>query len=178
MAHPLYPFQGSWRSTLGVLPSSRFVSHGSEGDVSSAFGDGQNYFYVSNVRFTTLLEFGIEVGSQLAQEPRDRESVARLRNSVDHEFWNGFELDLDKYFLTIGERKFWASVFLAVAWRVFHRQIGNQDDSTWQVAVISECRMISLMLTHLVWSEERGWYPEDALAEGARPDPMRLHNKA
>jgi hypothetical protein len=146
--------------------------------VSSAFGDGHNYFYVSNVRFTTLIEFAIEVGSDLALEQSERDSVARLRNSLEHEFWNGFDIDLDKYFPTIEERKFWAAVFLATAWRVFRRQIGNQDNSTWQVPVISECRMISLMLTHLVWKEDRGWYPQDFLADGARPDPMRLHNMA
>lgn len=146
--------------------------------MASAFGDGHNYFYVSNTRFDTLINFAIEVGSDLAKNDVERNSVARLKNSWEHEFWNGIDIDLDKYFLTIDERKFWAAVFLAIAWRVYHRQIGNQNDSTWQVSVISECRMISLMLTHLVWKEERDWYPEDSLAEGARPDPMRLQNKA
>jgi hypothetical protein len=28
-----------------------------------------------------------------------------------------------------------------------------------------------------VWKQERGWYPDDHLAQGARLDPIRLQNK-
>ncbi len=169
---------GDPRLLYELRHSEIFRSIKREVPLSADFSDGENSFTVSNIRFGSLIDFAIAVGTDLAATEQERASVARLSHSREKEFWPGHGLKLNEYFTDLDDRKFWAIVFHAIACLVFRREIGNQDDDSWQVGVISECRMVSLMLTHLVWTEDRGWYPEDSLEFGAVPDSIRLQNKA
>jgi hypothetical protein len=144
--------------------------------MATAFKSDGQFFYVSNRRFDTLIDFAITTGRNLVRTEAERTSVARIEHSRDHEWWPGFDVDLGEYFSKLDDRKLWAIVFNEIAWQIFDRRIGNQENATWQVSVITECRMISLFLEMLVWKDERGWKAERRSIdeEGMRPDALRL----
>jgi len=149
--------------------------------MTSSFVSGKNYFYVANRRFDTLVSFALEVASELANEANEIASVGQLQRAFKNDFWPGCGIELDKFFTEQWERKFWARAFDEVAWRVFERRLGNQEDSSWQVSVIAEARVISIFLTELVWIEgEREWHPtrpKQDDPDSMKPDAKRIRGQ-
>jgi hypothetical protein len=129
---------------------------------------------VANRRFATLIEAAIELGTELKDHEFQTEFITRLSQWWQKESFPGISFDFEQKFTTLDERKFWAQVFETLAWRVFHRRWGNQENDTWQVSLITECHVLSTMLMELVWEDERGWYPERGDRDGIRPDPLNL----
>ena len=145
-----------------------------ENHMSGAFTCGKNYLYLSNVRCRVLIEAAIEVATELAVTDEERTSVDRLIRWWKEGTFPGIDLDLDRHFQTMAERKLWAQAFETLGWRVFHRCWGNQENQTWQVGFISHCHVVSRMITSLVWQEDRTWYPANGDEDGMLPDPMRI----
>ena len=161
-------------STRAVIDRSTIHFSDRKSNMSGAFASGKSYVYVSNLRFRIILEAAIEVARELANTEPEKKSVVELERWWNEESWPGIGIDLDEQFHTTEEYKLWAQAFESLAWRVFHRKWGNQDDETWQVGFIGSCHVISRMLTELVWKEDRMWWPAQCDTEGIRPDPMRI----
>jgi hypothetical protein len=116
------------------------------------------FLWVSNMSFLTLLDFANDVGESIAGDADERAFVARLRQfgaSPDAQI--GF--DLADRFPTISEKKWWARVFSLVARRIYLRQLGNQEDQAWQPSAIGDAYVVARMLTRAVQEVELAWHP-------------------
>jgi hypothetical protein len=127
--------------------------------VSSDISQGDQYLWVSNHRFTTLLAFALEVGSESARSEDERRYVDRLRE-FGQQAWPGISFDLNERFPEIAEKKFWAGIFHDVARRIFLRKIGNHEVAFWQTSAIGDAYVVARMLTAAVQAKELGWHPE------------------
>jgi hypothetical protein len=116
------------------------------------------FIWVSNTRHLALLDFAIDVGASIARAEDERAFVERLKafsTSPDA----ALAFDLDACFPTIAEKKWWARVYRLVARRIYLRQLGNQDDQTWQPTTIGDAYVVARLLTRAVQEVELGWHP-------------------
>ena len=141
--------------------------------MSGSFECGSSYFYVSNVRFRTYVEYAIEVGGRLAQTDAEQSFVAKLRE-FEGSIWPGIGLDLEKFFVDIAERKFWSVAFLQLAGEFYERQRGDHSQQgRLIIPVIAECYTLSRMLCQLVNQTEPDWNPLP-ITDEHQPGPFRL----
>ena len=127
--------------------------------MASDISQGEQYLWVSNRRLFTLLDFGCEVGAQLASAPSEVEFVGRLKRFGEGAF-PGISFELDVVFPTTQERKWWARVFHIVASRVFRRVLGDHEHMGWQPSTIGDAYVIARMLTRAVQEVELAWHPD------------------
>jgi hypothetical protein len=136
--------------------------------VSTEISLKDQYIWVSNRRFSTLLEFVHQVGADRAGTEEERRSVERLRRFVDEEAWPGISFGMDKHFDAVAEKKFWAIVFQDIDQRISLRQIGHHDVTIWQSTAIGDAYVIERLLTRAVQEVEPARRPdtENAREEG------------
>ena len=118
----------------------------------------EQFIYVSNQRFGTLIELALEVGQKTAESDTDRAFVACLREK-NESFFPGFDFAMETEFPSLEERKFWARVFYDLSYKIFRREIGNQDVSFWQYSAIGDAYLIGRILTKSVQEQELAWHP-------------------
>jgi len=134
--------------------------------MSSCISVGEQYIFVSNMRFATLRSFALEVAEATSRSEEERDWVQELRRWEDEEWFNGTDFDMDERFPTVEEKKFWAAVFFDVADAVFRRELGNQTITTWQASAIGDAWIIARMLTTaLQWEEHGGSPPKRTLSD-------------
>lgn len=126
--------------------------------MSSAFKYHDQFFYVSNLTFFRLIEFGLEVGGRIAATDLEKAYVSGLRERSTA-FYPGYDLAIEQEFPSRDERKFWARVFFDLAYLIFRREIGKHDVSFWQSADIGHTYLLARMITRSVQEEEQAWYP-------------------
>ena len=90
--------------------------------MSGAIRYKDQFFYVSNGQFDSLVEFGLEVGQKTAETDAEKAYVSALRERRDA-FFPGYDLAIEREFPSRDERKFWARVFFDLAHLVFRREI-------------------------------------------------------
>jgi hypothetical protein len=117
------------------------------------------FLWVSNERLSTLIAFALKVGGETAQSDEELRSVENLRQ-FDEQAWPGISFDLEDRFPTIAEKKFWARVFHDLAHRIFLRQLGNQEVTSWQASAIGDAYVVSRMLARAVQEAEPIWHPD------------------
>jgi hypothetical protein len=117
------------------------------------------FFCVSNQRFHSLIEFGLEVGQKSAATDVERSYVSGLRERSGA-FYPGYDLAIEQEFPSRDERKFWARVFFDLAHLIFQREIGKQDISFWQYSAVGDAYLLGRMITRSVQEEESGWHPK------------------
>lgn len=127
--------------------------------MGSAIKYHDQFFYVSNQRFYTLIEFGLEVGERAAQTEAERSYVSELRERSAG-FWLGYDLAIESEFPSQDERQFWACVYFDVAYLIFRREIGNHDVTFWQYSAIGDAYLMARMITRSVQEEELAWHPK------------------
>jgi hypothetical protein len=121
---------------------------------------GDQQLVVSNRRFFAHISFAQEVAVELAETDQQKCFVSDFKRWWDTEFFNGFDFDLDHVFPSIDQKKFWAICFQELAHRIYRREIGNQDDQTWQPTAIGDAYMTSRMLVDAVSKEiNEPWAP-------------------
>ena len=128
--------------------------------MSSSIRYKDQFCYVSNMRFGTLLGFALEVGENEVKNNEEKRYVEILKYKIEHEFWNGYDLYIEQEFNSINERKFWSRCMYNVAHLIFKHKLGNQDISFWQASAIGDAYIFARMLTRSVQEEEQGWHPE------------------
>lgn len=121
------------------------------------------FFYVSNQRFHSLVEFGLEIGQKSAATETERAFVAGLRARSDA-FFPGYDLAIEREFPSREERKFWARVFFDLAYLIFRREVGAQDTTFWQYSAVGDAYLLGRMITRSVQEEEQGWSPKTMAA--------------
>jgi hypothetical protein len=126
--------------------------------MASCISYKEQFIWVSNQRFAALIEFAIQIGEQTATTPDERAAVARLRKAGEA-FYPGYDFHLDREFITLDERKFWARCFHDVARAIFLRQVGEHDTEFWQSGAIGDAYLIGRLLTQAVREVEQGWSP-------------------
>lgn len=126
--------------------------------MASDISIGEQFLWVSNMRFFALVDFACEVGSDIAREEDEKAYVVRLSEFGGSAF-PGISFDLAACFPSTVEKKWWARVFHVVARRVYLRTLGNQADQSWQPSLIGDAYVIARMLTHAVQTTERAWHP-------------------
>jgi hypothetical protein len=127
--------------------------------MSSCISYQDQFFYVSNQRFRSLIEFGLEVGQRCAETEVERSYVSGLRGRSSA-FFPGYDLAIEQEFPLRDERKFWARVFFDLAHLIFRREIGNQDITFWQYSAVGDAYLLGRMITRSVQEEETGWHPK------------------
>jgi hypothetical protein len=142
----------------------------SEDGLASDICYKDQYFWVANSRLSTLIEFALEVGQNLASTPQEAELVARLRRDEDEDLFPGCSFDLGERFPTLPSKMFWARVFREVAHQIFLRQLGNEEIDSWQASTIGDACLIDHMLTHAVRVEESHCLPPGVDAQTAEED--------
>jgi hypothetical protein len=144
--------------------------------VSSEISLKDQYIWVSNQRFSTLLAFAVEVGGEQARTDEERRAVERLRRFADEEARPGTSFDLDERFPEVAEKKFWAGIFHDIGRRIFLRQIGHHDVTFWQSSAIGDAYVIARLLTRAVHDVEVGWHPDTENArEASAHDSGRIN---
>lgn len=127
--------------------------------MSSCISYQDQFFYVSNQRFHSLIEFGLQVAEKTSESDGERPFIAGLRErSVA--FFPGYEFAIEQEFPTRDERKFWARVFFDLAYLIFKREIGNQDTTFWQYSAVGDAYLLGRMITCSVQEEELAWHPK------------------
>jgi hypothetical protein len=127
--------------------------------MSSAIQYKDQFFYVSNRQFDSLIEFGLEVAQKTAQTDEEKGYVSGLSGRRDS-FYPGYDLAIEREFPSRDERKFWARVFFDLAHLAFRREIGKHDASFWQYSFVGDAYLLGRMLTRSVQEEELGWHPK------------------
>lgn len=117
------------------------------------------FFYISNQRFCSLIEFGLEVGQKSAETDVEESYVTGLRVRSGA-FYSGYDLAIEREFPSRDERKFWARVFFDLAHLIFRREIGNQDVAFWQYSAVGDAYLLGRMITRSVQEEELAWHPK------------------
>jgi hypothetical protein len=103
---------------------------------SSIFTD-RDTWHVQNMMFWRVLSMASSVGQEIAKNPTELIWVARLRRFAEDS--NGPytpDIEVSNLFESAAEAIFWAQVMFDIATRIYERQIGNQEDQTWQTATI------------------------------------------
>jgi hypothetical protein len=96
--------------------------------MASEIHHGNQSHQVSNGRFSSLMEFGLQVADETARSEEERRWIERFRVFKERAF-AGIGLDLNDQFPEVNEKRFWARVYFDVARRIFLRQLGNQEIS-------------------------------------------------
>jgi len=117
------------------------------------------FFYVSNQRFDSLIEFGLEVGQKTAGSEEERSYISGL-NKKRAALYPGYDFAIESEFPSWNERKFWARVFFDLGHLVFLREIGNQESSFWQSSFVGDAHLLGRMITRSVQEEEQAWHPK------------------
>ena len=126
--------------------------------MASAISFKDQFFYVSNQRFHSLIEFGMEVGEKTATTDEDKSFVSDLRKRSDA-FYPGYDFAIEREFPSLIESKFWARVFFELAHLIFRREIGNQEDTFWQYSAVGDAYLFGRVITRSVQEEEQAWLP-------------------
>jgi len=127
--------------------------------MASAIKYHDQFFYVSNQRFSSLIEFGLEVAEKAAETDAERSYVSKLRERFAG-FYPGYDLAIEREFPSRDERKFWARVFFDLAHLIFRREVGNHEVTFWQYSAVSDAYLLGRMITRSVQEEELGWHPK------------------
>ncbi|MCY1243682.1 hypothetical protein J2W27_002653 [Variovorax boronicumulans] len=113
--------------------------------MSSMIFLGDQEIFVSNRRFSTLVEFGLEVADSVASSERDLTFVQKLKAEAQS-FYRGIDLDLEKLFLAKDEFRFWSMVYAELAVRIERKEIGNPEGEDWRPSATAEALALSKML--------------------------------
>ena len=128
---------------------------------------GDQFVWVSNGRFSTLIAFAIQVGGDAARSDDQRCYVDRLQQ-FEERAWPGIGFDLAKHFPEVAEKKWWAGVFHDVARRIFLRRVGNHETTCWQSSAIGDAYIVARILISAVQAVEIAWHPDtEDTREGA-----------
>ncbi|MES2571115.1 MAG: hypothetical protein V4710_13795 [Verrucomicrobiota bacterium] len=127
--------------------------------MASCISYQDQFFFVSNQRFSSLIEFGIEVGRRSAETATEKSYLSGLKERSDA-FYPGYDLAIEREFPCREERKFWARVFFDLAYLIFRREIGNQAVTFWQYSAVGDACLLGRMITRSVQEEEQGWHPK------------------
>jgi len=127
--------------------------------MSSRVSYHDQFFYISNMQFSNLIEFGMEVAGKSAETDNERSFLHELRLRSEA-YSPGYDLDIEEEFPSCEERKFWARIFYDVAYLIFRREIGNHAELFWQHTVIGDAYSLARMLTRSVQEEELAWHPK------------------
>ncbi len=127
---------------------------------------GEQSLWVSSARLSALVSFALDVGTARASTADRKAAIASLRQ-FESSMWPGIDFDLEARFATTEEKKFWAGVFFDVARRIFLRQIGDHDSTSWQSGAIGDAYIVARILTRAVQQQELGWHPETESATEA-----------
>src|SRR5438552_4094939 len=109
--------------------------------MASAIKYHDQFFYVSNQRFSALVGFGLEVGERVAETEAERSYVLGLRKRSEA-FYPGYDLAIESEFPSRDERKFWARVFFDLAYLIFGKEIGKEDTSFWQYSAVGDAYLL------------------------------------
>ena len=126
--------------------------------MASAFKYHDQFFYVSNRRFSALITFGLQVGAKSASTETERSYVSGLRKRREA-FYPGYDLGIESEFSSREERKFWARVFFDLAYLIFRKEVGKQDTAFWQYSAVGDAYLLARMITRSVQEEEQAWHP-------------------
>jgi len=127
--------------------------------MASCISYHDQFFYVSNQRFSSLIDGALEVGQKAAEGETERAYVSGLRHRSDT-FYPGYDFAIERELPARDERKFWARVFFDLAHLIFLRQIGNQEGTFWQSSAVGDAYLLGRMITRSVQEEEQAWHPK------------------
>lgn len=82
---------------------------------------------VSNQRFDSLIEFGIEVAGGVAATADERSFLERLRSKYRDNMYRGYDMLIDEEFASPNERLFWSKVYEDLSHKVIAREVVNPD---------------------------------------------------
>jgi hypothetical protein len=106
---------------------------------------GDQRLRLSNLRMCSHVTFAIEVARDVARTDDERAMTERFAAweevGCPHE-----DLDLELRFPSLAEKRFWARIFADVAQRIFLREIGNQDVTSWQAGAIGDAYVTARFL--------------------------------
>ena len=127
--------------------------------MASCFSYHEQFFYVSNQRFDSLMDFGLEVANK---GPATEVELVYISKLIERKgsFYPGYDFAIEREFPSRNERKFWARIFFDLAHLIFQRQIGNQGATFWQYSAVGDAYLLGRMITRSVQDEEPGWHPK------------------
>lgn len=126
---------------------------------------------VSNMMFWRVLEFGQDIARELAATPAERDSVGPVGRRLEQAGTYSPDLSAEELFGGALELAFWSTVFIEVAERVYRRQIGNQEDQSWQVSTIWAAFGLGRLLDQTASQVKKRCAPAEP---GAAPDTGRV----
>lgn len=142
--------------------------------MASEISIGEQCLWVANHRLRSLINFVIEVATDVPTTDQEEEFIAKFMRWDEEEYFPGIGLNLNERFPTTVEKRFWSKIFMNVARRIFSRQLGNQDDESWQCSAIGDAYITARMLTKAIQMETgTSWHPdsEDTL------NPQEYYNR-
>jgi hypothetical protein len=116
----------------------------------------EQFVQVNNMQFARLIDFGIELGEQAAEDG-ERPFVERMKKMRDECFFPGRGIDIDEDFPEISERKFWSRIFFDLSRAIFDRKVGLHDHSFWQAQAIHQAHAAGLIFEYAVRDNEPRW---------------------
>ncbi|MDX5993940.1 hypothetical protein [Ectopseudomonas alcaliphila] len=115
--------------------------------MAGAFSAEDQHHFVSNKRFCALMEWAIEVASEI-NEAQAADFVAKMQQGYDELYAICTDIDLDKE-LDKKEQVFWSKAFQIVGHRLFNRTLGSTESDDWRPSAIADAFTISRMLQKL-----------------------------
>jgi len=82
--------------------------------MSTCISFREQYVWVSNKRFNTLMLFAIEVGQNMASTELEQSFVQSLQETYKN-FMGGFDFEMENEFTSLDKKKFWSCIFSDVA---------------------------------------------------------------
>jgi hypothetical protein len=120
--------------------------------MSSSIYNQDDSWDVSNQVFWRVLDFANEVGNEIAQNETELEWLKILPTSESDNIGSTPDINAAEIFSTPEAIDFWIKVLEELARRVFDREIGSNEDTTWQVPTIWAVHGLTLFLRRVkVW---------------------------
>ena len=111
--------------------------------MSAGFHKGNRSVIVSNKRFESLINFAIQVGTELASQPDERKCISILQQFYSQAYL-GKDLQIEEEFPSTSQQSFMARTFHLLSIKISSNSICNEEPpNDWRPSASKEAAEIA-----------------------------------
>ena len=115
--------------------------------MAGTFSSEDQHHFVSNQRFHALIEWAIEVASEI-DDPNAPEYISKMQRGYEEIYAPCTDIELDQELDKV-EQVFWSKAFQLVGHSLFNRVLGSKEADNWRPSAIADAIIVSRMLQKL-----------------------------
>ena len=114
--------------------------------MTCAFAWKENLVWVTNIVFESINDALTQIAPAEANSKEEHKFVDRYIRKAEG-FFPGYVFQLEEFTSDKSELLFWRRCFITLAQKVYNREVGNQEDQTWQIWYISDVLKIAKLMS-------------------------------